>query len=309
MYNEELKNEYIEHNLLEKYAILRAQKIFENIAPVEAALGKDVAEMSPDEIELVKKCFDTKSFLGMDAKCRDLRKYLIWALEQGKSSRKTLALAFSNRQYDNTAACEVSMFSSPEEVEDFLSTTFYAPEEENQDLIHRINIWFMYSGVYPSETFWVKKNQVSSSNMTITIGEKVLSIPDQAKRAMMIYENIDGYVIQMENGPSRFAKKRDSEYYLIPKIKASPDSSWKSINHVLLRKGKEYVKATGLEKKIVSTDVYLSGWFWRTYQEEIKTGIIDLDAARGVEPSNSKMGKQYMEDYITWKRTFYPLQP
>lgn len=306
MYNPTLKQEYIAQTLTDHYAIMRAQKVFKSIASVETALEKDVAEMSPEEIDLVKKCFNTKSYLGMDAKCRDLRKYLMWSLENKKTSRKTLALTFWSRNYDVSDFCHVSMFGSPEDLAEFLSVSFSPPEDENPEILHMVSIWFMYAGIYPSEVYFVKKNQVDSFRMQITTKDRIFSIPTEAQKTLQIYENLKCYYYTLKDGSGRVVQKRASEYYLVSLKDVAQQSSGKNMGAILLKKSKYYAEVMQKKKRVVSTDVYLSGWFWRTYQNELKTGVVDLDATRGIEPENSHLATQYLKDYATWKDAFYP---
>lgn len=312
-YNEELKNEYIERAVANTYLEQRIRKIFADIKETEEFFGKDLCEMTAEEFDVAKKAFNAKSLWAMDNKMRDVRKYLIWCIDNEKTKRKLLPFKTNTREYDLVGNYLKSMFGSPADFKNWLDVIFHHPNDEMWDIYYLVNSWMIYAGVHQNLTYHIPKEDVDLIKMKITTAGKILDLPPESKEAFMVYSQLKSTMQITKKNGVRYDIKPESDYFLVSPKKSKDNSFSKKpagrIPTIIIDANKSYQKITGTDFATSATNIFLSGWFYRIFLKEKETGEIDHYGTMGIIPEINKLPQNPINvraDYENWKEAFYP---
>ena len=159
MYNEDLKNRFINDYTTSIEKIKMVKTLFGKTKPFEEKAGKDICTFSGDELTEI-----SDAILGMRSSSRrallcTLRGYFKWCIERNVEDvcDDIFRLKFEKT---NVAALGNKTVCSPKELADYLDLVFEPISDCTIHNVHRCALWLAYMGVAEKDLISIKEKDV-----------------------------------------------------------------------------------------------------------------------------------------------------
>lgn len=323
MYNDQQKQQFL--NQIEKdNSYKRYAMIFKKTEPIEESFGKDIADMSLNEIENLLDRVSGKSMQTIVSTKSMISSYVDWCIRNGKS-------VSSENNVNKLEATSVNVqqkyrsayVSGDKEFLEILDTSF--PEVgfdflEVPNAVQKSVCWLFYLGLEKDEAKNLKKSDVDYENRIIhspLYDGIVYSVDERLLKYIRICVEADSYQTRIIGGRIKNSKLCDTDYVYRPMIGRNVDVSYdKPVqNNYLWRRvnllNKAYLDTTGIYKKLTITSLADSKRFYDYYMAEDKESYLDAlrvdNSLRGMKDSFALYKAKYVfkNDYESWKNAFY----
>lgn len=291
MYNEERKKAYLAKATNKKNAVMR----FNEIEPFEERLGKDLCEMSKEELQSIADqalgVLPSSLVVSVDI----IVSYRKWCEKNGYA---VFPLEYPIR-LDPTKRIRQCMVPSPKELQTILDETFDPPGRETVDCLYRCFFWMAFAGI-PSreEALNVKTEEVDLENLIIRHGGLLYELDYLALPSFRIACTVDSFFYEHPKYRKLIRRKRMESPYLMRSLRSKKISrgAFQKALHDHLTK---YEKGA----RISYHRVWYSGLFYRAYQMEQEGFPPNFDSVRFAKMSQNRKYDIKM-DYAAWKKAF-----
>lgn len=319
MYNSEVKERFINQHTTSESVMKTCIGTFNSIEKYERQWGADICTRSLEEVTEVLEKIAPMRVSSKPTCISNLRRYARWCLEEN--------IPGSN---DNILKVKVTgvegnrhkMVANPLMLEKKLHSLFDSGKPEYEivngiDNVYKTFCWFAFMGIPEEETVKIKKNEIDFDNMVVRHNSTNYRIYFESIPTLKSAVELDHLLFTHTNYTSDLQQRFDSDEVL--RGFNAVFTSY-SMREMLSRKIARYKSRTGGEIKFSYKRLYLSGIFYRKYQEEIAGDIVDFRREAEYHVSNSKDFKEltpekiknrvkqariaYNNDYEMWKLAF-----
>lgn len=313
MYNEELKERFLESVTESEHTRAVYRGIFRITEKFEIEAGLDVCEMDSVTGKKTAESLLNLSGASVEKRLTLLKQYVRWCV---KNNVPGAALGFLDvRPTPPYNRMRDKMVSGARMLRDYLNIVFDPPEENTVHNLYRCYLWLAFMGAPYDRIAEIRRSDVDLAARTVTVYGEILSIPDEAIPEFRNCANLERFGI------------RDSGKELIRYpggmlLNGTNDS----VNPVNIR-----VKVSTLEKKACDegwtkrrlsyNNTRLSGIFSRAMRDEMtgvkpdfseaaqkleaedaRTGAVPKEETRAYRISERERGLR--QDYRRWKLVF-----
>ena len=319
MYNEEQKQEYIEHESVNEKGVTN---YFKRLYPFEEELQKDFASMNRDEI-----IYTLSSLVGAEKEtsrghCLSLMKnYVRWAAQMGKIDNADDIEDVAPENLLSIEALKRSLFASPDYVREILGKAFIEGYFEKHNKANRIKlvVWLLYQGLTPIEIVNLKKKDLDLRDNTISVfGENDSHMVNVTyDEISVLWESVAEENTLERGGAAAHApyQLENSDYLIRPVIKAGKSFKGKVepyiVNGFISDLCKKYKENTEEDIDITPYNIVYSGMYYHLHMLE-RSGVVITPLAMmdylGIERTQknreSSAVNGYSKDYENWKLAF-----
>lgn len=323
MYNSERKERFLAEFTNSENVRNAYRLIFRQTEKTEAALDKDVCEMTPDDEGCRELATKLVSFRGesKDKRLYLLKQYVRWCVREGIPGASE---AFLGVQPSWFVRIREKMVGSSADMLRHLNEAFEKPEAKTVDIVFRCFLWLGFMGLDEDDAVGLKIGGVDIRSGTVIVEteeeRKTYPIPDEAAADFSLCRSLDFFY-------------RFSAVYLAPApIQRTPsvqflrgirsETTRDYLAHAISVRQKKK-RAEDRSVRVLSyTSARISGYFSRMYEME-RAGVspdfstivsLEIDKADekrdGTKPGTPRAQREYVkkkaysEDYKYWKYVF-----
>lgn len=315
MYNQELKNEYLQ--AASNPSVARVA--FNAIQPYEVIYGGDVCTMSEDDLTSVLNALDTSSTESYTKrKVFAIRNYREWCVKNGVPGAVCEQKEDEDRKQkaDPTIVRKIrsETVSCPAHLQQCLNKIFRPESDQTVDDIYRAYCWMAYAGIRDEDLLKIKTGQIDLRKMVIHYGMWDLPIYREAVPAFVNAVELD--VLNFEHPIYRSVSQR-------PRVdgdevfRTFKRTSLGIIDSAINKKCDAAIKKELGENnksniiRISRMRLRRSGIFYYGHEEELKTGtqydfVKTASMLRGEDPntvsaSTRQRARILRAQYLDWK--------
>ncbi len=315
MYNEKQKQGFISsHTNRDKTAALITQ-VFNWFEKYEDEWGVDLSQQSSEKLQPV-----VNELTGVRIKSTELiliilREYVKWCAKNGYDVSKGV---FEVR-INTIDKIQSQMVASPLHLKSILDKYFETTDRETVDIIYRVFLWMAFAGMADKDAIQVTVDNVDLENLRINFEEHSYEIykecKDDFEKACKLLD---------------FSYEHQTPYYVTRRQRASGDLIMRGIRSATVDLktirpviNKRFSSDDGDTKsKLSFKRIYLSGIFYRAYEQERAGLPVDFSEVIALEISrkekvkeyakntmtintiSNRMKREYLADYEKWKCAF-----
>lgn len=319
MYNEDQKLDFIRYKYrLDSSSARLAVATFETCAPFEKEWGADICTKSAKDIEPV-----ANKLVGMRSKSKwprynILKSYVQWCKAIGVPD---VCDGIFYVKFDELSKLRTQMVRNPAHLQGYLNEIFEPENENTVDNTYRCYYWMAYGGIDEEDILRITVSDIDFSEKIIKYRDTAVEIYRQAWPAFDKAIHLTEFQWRArvgKDGNSLIRKRADGDV-IVRGIAGIPNQN--VMRATLSRRAKQCSEAGLTDMRLSYARVWMSGLFYRMYQEELSTGIVDfsdvarqfmngktynLEKDRGtLEDKRRKVQKNYTDDYQRWKAAFY----
>ncbi|MDO4562207.1 MAG: hypothetical protein Q4C12_00075 [Clostridia bacterium] len=322
MYNENQKRNFIsEHTSSDKTSALIVQ-IFNWFEKYEAEWGMDLSQQTAEKLQPV-----VNGFTGVRSKSTELvliilTEYVKWCGRNGYDVSKGIY----DVRVNTIHKIQNQMVASPLHLKSKLDEFFEPTEKETVDVIYRVFLWMAFAGLDDKDAIRVSIDDVDLDDLHINFEGHSYEIykecRDEFEKACSLtdfqYEHqVPYYVTRRERASGR----------LLMRGIRSPSVDLKTLRPIINKKfavnDKDENETLRQKSRISYKRIYLSGIFYRAYEQERaglpvdfseviaaeiarkeKTKKYTVTKTRTLTTISHKIEKEYLADYEKWKCAF-----
>lgn len=314
MYNEELKNRYIDYAIANSQALdIEAYKKliynrFTRSGILENEIGKDILNMSEEELILFfsqflkgGKNYQLNTFASIKAYC-------VWGIKNGLSSLNAgwvYGLMLSDIELIQNY--EDIMVSGEQELIACINHLLDKIDRDTQDNIIRCICLLLFSGILYDDIWFIKITDVDLINKKIAYRNRIINMSDNLYKIIQHNIKMDSLLVTGKN--NEYLRAIVNEGYLISNTKAygpNREKIKRSFTAILSKK-----LSNCEEKQLTNSTIYDSGVFFRIFQNERETGEINyseyLWARRNLTTTidyPERVIEKCKYEYNIWKKSF-----
>lgn len=319
MYNEGRKIDFIKHKYkFDSSSAKLAMATFEICAPFEEEWGADICTRSAEEIEPV-----ANKLIGLRSQSRwprfnILKSYVQWCQAIGVPD---VCDGVFNVKFDELSKLRTQMVRNPAHLQKYLDEICEPESENTVDITYRCYYWMAYGGIDEDDIPKITVSDIDFGEKIIKYRNTAVEIYRQAWPAFdkAIHLTEFRWRGRTDKDGNSLIRERSEGYAIVRGISGEPDKN--VMRATLSRRAKQRAELGLTEMRLSYSRVWMSGLFYRMYQEELATGIVDFsDVARqfmdgktysfeddrmAIDAKRRKIQKNYMNDYQRWKAAFY----
>lgn len=313
MYNQNLKEEFIAQYTNKETVIRLCEYTFQLTEEFENKWGADLCTRSVDELNDLAHVFGNIRRQS-DVTLRIARAYARWCIDRGVpgASDGLLKLpSFSVQKMRDR------MVSSPLHMQKCLDTVFDNEEEETNDNTFRCYCWLAFMGVPEEEIPNVLTSEVDFDDMVVRHNTVSYEMYRESLRAFRNCVKLTQFRWPHQSG-IYFYRNRAAGKELIRGVHGVPDIN--SMRAILVRKINTKRKQGGSPHEFSYNRIWLSGVFYRTYEQERAGVAPDFSAVaanfmegkeyklkkggKTLKSKQNEIAKGFLKDYNNWKSVF-----
>ena len=311
MYNEELKNKFIESYTESVNSIRSCRDLFNVLEKYENEWGADICTRSEDELRDVLESIVGFRISSHHMRLLILKRYAKWCLEQNIPGACDALLRI---KIDGIERFRNSTVASPLGLQMYLDTLFRKETDQGTDSILRCYLWLAYGGATEKEIVNIRKEDVHLDLMEVVYNDKVIPIYREALPAFKCCLRLNEMKV-LRNGFAAVYQRADGDILLRTIKDAHPTSA--SLKAHLSTVAKRRIDEGKTTTRLSYYKAWLSGVFYRMYELE-RVGIkpdftklaeqqaegkeYKLKGSRNTrEAKIRQIAREYMDDYERWK--------
>lgn len=314
MYNEELKREFINNYSNSINTRNVCESIFNAIEDYETEWGADFCTKGLSEIQPV-----VDSIVGFRSQSKVmritvLRDYCRWCIVQGVPGACD---AIENINFVGLEKMKTHTVASPAHLEQYLNGLCEPVTEKTSDNIYRCYYWMAFAGLSEDELLNVRSCDLDFNNMVIRCGEEEYPIYREAVPAFRNCAELTQFLYKHPLYSKDVWKDRADGDKILRGLKSEP--KLQVLRNELSRRSTKRMKEGKVEQKLSYYRVWISGIFYRTYENEqmgVKPNfmgvvyrhnntVYKLDSGRNTQEAKKRqLASEYLKDYKRWKLAF-----
>lgn len=271
MYNESIKKEYFQ-NYAES-GRLKIERLFERISKIEENNDKDIFEFTESEINESIIPLLGKTQISIKQNISIFKKYVDYCIDRNL----TVSNAFINIDHLDITLTEIyfrTLVKSPEHLNEILNQIFNPISDDKIDNLFRAIFWFLYSGIKLEELLLISKDDIELKYKRIKIKDSFHLIYKESRESITWLLNNDCFIKPIRDGSYRFVYFPDGDKVL----RYFNNLTESNINNRFIK----LKNRRDIDTQLTVKKVYISGIFYRVYQDEL----------RGIEPDFKKYAKE-----------------
>ena len=287
MYNAKQKKKFISW-IADSYSYAdKCVEFFEKISMIEAYFGKDICDMSSDELEPMQNIF-----YGNITAQRIINKYSAWCVHNNiiQLDAPIFNLSFVSHSKKNISNVEKAMFSSPSHLADEIDAVFGTIYKNTENKIYRCYLSMIYC-------------LVPYSIMAAVVGRNVKQDGEMIEYdniVYFIYKELSGYITDAISKP-------DIPLFYTGRAVPTVENIQNGMKKFLDNRGIEF-NTKNFSERFNPDSVMLSGIYYKAITREMVGMPVDImRIARPLLSSiSSQAEKRIVDNYEEWKSMFYP---
>ena len=320
MYNPEVKTAFMNDYTSSEGFRRLVLYLFRQTQPFEEAADADLCTMNAESLKPVISAVMTASSDGSRVKRSVLRDYFKWCRDHGIPNAGD---GISRVDFDNSFAVKRKMVGSPLQLQRYLNEAYGPETDSGIDCIYRCVFWLAYAGLPKENIPDITAADVRIDLMLIEFNGRAYPI---YKEGLSVIRKCAELSSLWYKGPSKGGEGkwvgRLPGNKLIRSIKG--DQGMWFVLRIFNAASASVRENSNLDLRLNYFGVWLSGFCYRMYEQEILTGSVDfVSAAREMlaeknytftgEKGNSVAGykdrvrnlaRQYQKNYESWKDVF-----
>ena len=310
MYNEELKNKFIEECTNGKAEVQRASRLFSLAEPFENEWKRDICTIPATELGDALETITSARLGAQSVDMSILRKYARWCMHIGVEGACDGLMISQDVGYEKLRA---TMVDSPERLQRNLDMVFHPVSDCRPDNLCRGLYWLAYMGFDNSEVSKITTESVDLKNLVIRFGGKSYPIYEASVPVIRYLCSANSFICDFVRCEA--VVERDGGTLLLRGMRSGSGANIDSIERLALRRISAYNKASTENVSIRYRGIRYSGIFYRMFQDE--TNGVDIDAAAGKylkfyfsnsdslhEKRIARKELELITDYRRWKIAF-----
>ena len=308
MFNEELKNQYLQEHSDSEYTTIRVKRLFENLAEYEARWNADICTKSEQELRgVIEKVIGVRTS-NRATVLSALRSYARWCISNDVPGACDGLLKIQDFGLENLQS---SMVASPQHLQDILNRVFPPESERQLENIYRCFFWMAFMGIYEEDSVKITYEDIRPWSKTVEFDGIQYKIYEQA---VPVFEHLSSATV-LTCDFVRFKKVKDRApgKLLLRGVKTGDELDLSAFRHSACR---EFRFAAERDPSIIRLNyrnVWLSGLFWRAYEAESNNEKYDFyDIIKGQYKCKKlptvrrlqQINRDFEEDYQRWKAAF-----
>lgn len=293
MFNEDVKREFI--NYITSTTSGKAfewENQFNRLEKIEVKLKKDFSEFSYKEMMKLLPFILVKTVAYQKQQLSILRQYLAWCISKGHTDmEENLLIGISSKDIDFSESYKMNMVKDEKQLQGYLDRILTDVKDDSLDNMNRIMFHLIFNGVEFNNVFDLEVNQVDFKNKALKYNDKLITLSDMCLDLINLGINMTHIIYS--NGKQ---KKINKNGFILENSSISRKSMKKTAMSYSSEKFTELSDGLGFFTSVTLGSLWRSGVFYRTYQNEIITGQIDLSP---IGDTNA-----ILLEYNTWKKAF-----
>lgn len=312
MYNQNLKNQFIEsystRDSVKKFCVT----VFEAFEKYELEWGADLCTRTADELQpALSKMVGFRSRSKL-MRIIILKDYVRWCIGMSVDGACDGMFNITNVGLDKV---KIQTVANPQHLQQYLDAVCSPEDERTTDNIYRCYYWLAYAGMDEEDILKVQCKDVDFRNMVVNYPRKMTTVPlyPQSLKAFHNCVECDTFVFKHPNYTKPVDRQRADGTTLVRGIRS--ESTLSSIRMALSRLSKQNEDKTPL--RLSYFRVWISGVFHRMYEREIageapyfddivaeqmEGKTYKLDSGRNtMAAKHRQLVRDYEEDYQRWK--------
>lgn len=308
MFNEDLKNKFLQECVEKESQRYRIVRLFAVSEKYESLLNKDLCQMSQAELINPLEAIMGARLSTQTTDLSALRRYAKWCLSNNIPGACD---GLMNVQSPGNKKLAGLLVSSPEHLQDRMNTVFAQEVDGKSDNLARGYLWLAYIGLTESQAVMIESSHMNFVTQTLTYDGEEYHVYKEAipvLRALCVansfyYEYNTHDVIDARSPGKKILRGTGS----------SPDPNTDSIRRIVTKRVSQ-AKTSDEEKFVLRfNSVRLSGVFSRMLEEELEEGYVNYEKALFEYDRNSneldsiRRNRKILElktDYQNWKTIF-----
>lgn len=319
MYNPEVKSAFINSytdSIVRRDIIIA---LFNQTQPYEESAGTDLCAMSVDMLQPIITEIMTVASDSSRVKRTTLREYFKWCRDKNIPGACD---SFSQIDSSNTNAIKTRMVGNPLQLQRYLNEAYMPESDHGIDNIFRCVFWLSYGGIRREDITLITTDEVNIDQMLIEHDGISYPIYREGIGALRNCKELSGFVYRgIENGRKSRYLDRLPGNKLVRSVKGNQNPSF--VPHVFVMAAAAVKKKGNIDIRLNYYSTWLSGFFYRLYEQEILTGSVDFQGAARELLATKKYNysgekkrsegftervrfsaRQYRTDYEKWKDVF-----
>lgn len=179
MYNEERKLRFMADTGMGGLKYTFAYTVFSIIEPKEIELGRDLAEMTADEVGDALATSDVVSSNTLTNRIPFIVRYKNWCAEQGFD---TITMASGDINVDLSGIIRRIMVPNPARLKEILDIAFRETTEQDSKCIYKAHLWMGFAGMQDLNTVGVRAGDINYRECSIFYENRMYFFPKEGLR-------------------------------------------------------------------------------------------------------------------------------
>ena len=315
MYNAAQKKNFITSYSSKEGMRAYVQQVFEQFSAYEEEIGKDICEMSFEELqEMFSKTSRVRASSHKTPR-RTVRDYAAWCREHGVAGATDAAERINEIEIDGMRQLTVR---NPRHLNAFLDTLAVPETELTSDNVFRAYYWLAYAGLGAQEILTVTNDEVKLDTLTVFHDGKEYPIYREAVPSIKNCLTLQSFKYYNANYNEKWIwRDRIPSDILLRGVRAIPTLGTFRVDFLKrLRKAQAEGKT---DLRLSYYRIWLSGVFYRMYEDELagfppdfsrfvdeKLGDFQYKVppkGNSQEYKRKELADTYLNDYERWKET------
>lgn len=318
MYNEELKNEFLDYFKQKRpeEAVEFCISTFRACESFETKWGADLCTKTADQLSPM-----IEELVGLRVKSKWkriilLKEYVNWCLAIGFPGACDGMLKVESVGLKKV---RTQMVSGPMHLQKYLDEIFEPENEETVDNIYRCCFWLSYMGVEEEDIVTIKCSDINLDKRTLCYKGQELELYYVSVPAFRNAAKLTEFRFKHPNYADKFImRERTPGDALIRGVRNAPSTM--AIRSELSRRSKKAIEGGSTQSRISLQRARLSGMFYIKYELEragcpisfediaenfIGDKVYKLDRGRNTQDAKKRqIMNDYLQDYQRWKAAF-----
>lgn len=318
MYNEELKNDFLEYFKQKRpeEAVEFCISTFQSCEPFEQDWDADLCTKTADQLGPM-----IEELVGLRVKSKWkriilLKEYVNWCIAIGYPGVCDGMLKIESVGLKKV---RTQMVSGPLHLQRYLDEIFEPENEETVDNIYRCCFWLSYMGVDEEDIVAIKCSDVNLEKRTLNYKGQELELYSISVPAFRNAAKLTEFRFKHPNYADKFVmRERAAGDVLIRGIRNAPSTM--AIRSELSRRSQKAIEDGNTQSRISLQRARLSGMFYKKYELEragcpvsfedvtekfIGEKVYKLDKGRNTQEAKKRqIMNDYLQDYQRWKAAF-----
>jgi len=310
MYNKELKERFIQSYTKSDNSANKCKVIFDHFETFENKWGADLCTRTAEDLQPAVDSIIGVRFKSQITQLIVIQKYIKWCV------RNNIPGAIDdtkNIKEPGVEKIKTQTVANPQQLQDFLNIVYDKEEENTTDNIYRAFYWLAYSGIPETYIMDITADDVDFMNMRITHKDVEVRIYGESIPCLMRCVNSTQFTYKHPNYTT--VRDRLSGNTIVRGVRGK--SSIHNMRTIISNRAKEKMEKGLIDKNLSYYRVWMSGLFYRVYQDELR-GIFpdfsfivakfvenrtyNLDKGRNTQDAKKRqLIQDYHRDYERWK--------
>jgi hypothetical protein len=320
MYNPELKNRFLSSQTTR---ITTYIQMFEATAKFEENLQADICTLSAKELEPILENIIGVRDSSKSLRLANLRTYVKWCVANGVDG---VCEDILHIKTVGSSKISKTMAANPLHFQRYLNALFDAEDMMTIDLVYRCYLWLAYIGMNEDEIMNTKSSDVDIENMVVYLADNHCEIKEglpiyrEALQTIKLCATLNKFIYITSQYTTQRARVEGD--LLLRGWKTMPSAQ--TIRSVISHRINNAIKNKTTELSISCYRAYLSGVFYRVYEQECLNTIFNLEevfreiAYKDIikkEPITASQAQTecnirrrvngYITDYNRWKDVYH----